>query len=326
MQPSISIVCWIGILAFGWFSVASGAVSTQVYPNKPIRVVIPSAPSSGPDVVSRLIGAKLTESWRQQVIADNRAGAAGNIGAEIAANASPDGYTLLMANSQHVISAAFFSQLKYDFARDFSPVTLVASTPYVLVVQPSLPVRSIRDLVALAQSKPEFLNYGSGGSGGTIHLATEILANATGIKIVHIPYKSVTLALTDVVAGQLHLTFAAVPAALPLVRTGKLRAIAVTSLKRTPLAPELPTVAESVPGYEVIGWYGLVAPAKTPFHIIAKVSAEVNKGLKSPDLVERISSLGAEPIGTTPEAFGSFITRQLAVMRRAVKTSGMRQD
>lgn len=305
-------------------SAASAAAADDGYPSKPIRIIVPSAPSSGPDVVSRLIGGKLTEAWGQQVVADNRSGAAGNIGAEIASRAAPDGYTLLMANSQHSISSVFFDKLPYDLIRDFSPVCLISTATYVLVVNPSVAATSVKELIALAKSNPGTLHYGSSGMGGTPHLAAEMLNTMADIKLVHVPYKSVVNALIDVMGGQVQLAVSATVAAWPLIRQGKLRALGVTSLKRTPLAPELETIAETVPGYEMIGWLGLVAPRRTPEKIIVRLNAEINNALKSAEIRDKLLALDLEPMGTTPREFAAFMLAQREKMRRTVEAAGLR--
>jgi len=305
------------------------AASTSLergYPIKPMRIIVTSTPGSGPDIIARLIGQKLMEAWGQQVVVDNRAGASGAIGAEIASRSAPDGYTLMIATAQHAITAGLFEKLNYDLIKDFSPVSHMASTPFILVVNPSVPAATVRELVALANSRPGKLHYGSGGSGSPPHLAAEMFKSMTGIEILHVPYKGVTPALTDTVGGQVQMTFSVIPACLPLVRAGKVRAVGVTSPKRTPLVPDLPTISESVPGYEFIGWYGLVAPARTPREIISKLNGEVVKILKTPEFQEKITGLGAEPVGSTPEELASFMRVELAKMRKAVKASGARPD
>ncbi len=296
------------------------------YPVKPIRIVVPTAPSSGPDIMSRLIGQKFTEAWGQQVVVENRTGAGGNIAAEIVARAVPDGHTLMMAGVQHVISPSLYEKLTYDLVKDFSPVSLLATTPYILVVHPSVGATSIKELVALAKSKPGEIHYGSGGLGSAAHLAAEIFGARTGIQLLHVPYKAATPALTDTISGQVHLTFTAVTAGLPTVKAGKVRALGVTSLKRTPLAPDLPTISELIPRYEVIGWYGLVAPAGTPAGIVSRLNAEVVKSLRTPEFQERISGLGADPRSTTQQEFAAFIREQLEKMRTEVKAAGVRSD
>lgn len=296
------------------------------YPNRPIRIVAASSAGSGPDIMSRLIGQKLTEAWGQQVVVDVRPGASGMIGAEIAARANPDGYTFLIATAQHVIVNVMYSKRSYDLVRDFAPISLMASTPFMLVANPSVPANSIGELVALAKAKPGQLKYGSGGSGSPPHLSAEIFKSMTGIDVLHVPYKGVTPALNDTVGGHVQLTFAVIPASISLVRAGKVKALGVTSAKRTPLVPDVPTIAETVPGYEFIGWYSLLAPAKTPAAIISKVNAEVLKALKTPEFQERISALGAEPIGAGPDVLAPFMRSQLEKMGKAVKESGARPD
>jgi len=307
----------------GATGVAAAAVA---YPARSIRIVVASAPGSGPDIVTRLIGRKLAETWQQQIIADNRTGAGGNVGAEIVAHAVPDGYTLLMATASQPIGAALYAKLNYDLTRDFVPVSLVASTPFVLVVNPAVPANSVAELIALAKAKPGFLRYGSGGSGTPPHLCAEILKSSAGLDIVHVPYKGVTPALTDLLGGQVQFVFSVVPSALPLIQTNKLRALGVTSAKRTSLAPELPTIAESLPGFEVIGWYGLLAPTGTPADVVARLNAAVIAALKNPELRERFVALGADPLGTTPQVFAQFIQNELSKWGKAVKDSGARVE
>ena len=307
----------------GATGVAAAAVA---YPARSIRIVVASAPGSGPDIVTRLIGRKLAETWQQQIIADNRTGAGGNVGAEIVAHAVPDGYTLLMATASQPIGAALYAKLNYDLTRDFVPVSLVASTPFVLVVNPAVPANSVAELIALAKAKPGFLRYGSGGSGTPPHLCAEILKSSAGLDIVHVPYKGVTPALTDLLGGQVQFVFSVVPSALPLIQTNKLRALGVTSAKRTSLAPELPTIAESLPGFEVIGWYGLLAPTGTPADVVARLNAAVIAALKNPELRERFVALGADPIGTTPQVFAQFIQNELSKWGKAVNDSGARVE
>ncbi|HYK13192.1 MAG TPA: tripartite tricarboxylate transporter substrate binding protein [Burkholderiales bacterium] len=302
------------------------ALAATAYPARPIRIVVASAPGSGPDIVTRLIGRKLAETWQQQIIADNRTGAGGNVGAEIVAHAVPDGYTLLMATASQPIGAALYAKLNHDLTRDFVPVSLIASTPFVLVVNPAVPANSVAELIALAKAKPGFLRYGSGGSGTPPHLCAEILKSSAGLDIVHVPYKGVTPALTDLLGGQVQLVFSVVPSALPLIQTNKLRALGVTSAKRTSLAPELPTIAESLPGFEVIGWYGLLAPTGTPADVVARLNAAVIAALKNPELRERFVALGADPLGTTPQVFAQFIQNELSKWGKAVKDSGARVE
>lgn len=322
--PLADVLCRAAALMLG--AVGISVAAAESYPSKPIRIIIPSAPSSGPDVVSRLIGTKLTEAWGEQVVADNRPGAAGNIATEIASKATPDGYTLLMSTSQQISGPLFFANLPYDLTRDFLPICLIASTPYVLSVHPSVAAASVKELIALAKAKPGTLHYGSSGMGGAPHLAAEMLKAMAGIDLVHVPYKSVVYALIDVMGGQIQLAFSVMPAALPMIKQGKLKALGVTSLKRTSLAPELGTIAESVPGYEYIGWYGLVAPLKTPNAIIAKLNGETLKALPSNEIKEKLHAMGAEAIGTSPHEFATFMSRQIEIIGKIIQAAGLRSN
>jgi tripartite-type tricarboxylate transporter receptor subunit TctC len=307
-------------------SLSMPATAADRYPSKPIRIIVPAAPSSGPDIISRLFGGRLTEVWGQQVVTDNRAGASGNIGSELAARATPDGYTLMMASSQQIIAPLFFEKPPYQLIRDFSPILLIASTPNVLSVHPSVAATSVKELIALAKAKPGTLHYGSSGTGGVQHLSTEMLKTMADINLVHVPYKSTVYALIDVMSGQVQLAISALPVTLPMIRQGKLRALGVTSLKRTPLAPELETIAETVPGYETISWFGLVAPIRTPERIIAQINAEIMKALKSAEIQEKLHAMGTEPIGTTPREFASFMSAQREKFRKTIEATGMRSQ
>jgi tripartite-type tricarboxylate transporter receptor subunit TctC len=310
--------------ARGTLLVHAPAPAAERYPSKPIRIIVPSSPSSGPDIIARLTGSVLTEAWGQQVVADNRAGAAGNIGGELAARAIPDGYTLLAASSQQVSGPLYNDKAGYHLLNDFAPITLTASTPYVLSVHPSVPANSVRELLALAKAKPGTLQFGSSGTGGGPHLAAELMKIMSGFDFMHVPYKAAVFALIDVAGGQVQWTFTVLPAVLPMIKTGKVRALAVTSKKRTPLAPELESIAETIPGYEAIGWYGLMAPAKTPVHIVAMLNGEIVRALKRPEVIERIRALGADPIGTTPREFTTFLSEQIEVTRRIMDAAGLR--
>jgi tripartite-type tricarboxylate transporter receptor subunit TctC len=298
----------------------------ETYPSKPVRIIIMSSPASGPDILGRMIGSRLGEIWGQQFVIDNRAGASGNIGAEIAANSAADGYTLLMVTSQAAIVTAMFDTLSYNLTRDFAPISLLASTPFVMVVNPSVPVTSVKELVALAKGKPGELKYGSGGSGSPPHLAAEVFKSMTITDMLHVPYKSVSPALTDTISGQIQMTISVVPMVMPTVKAGKVRALGVTSQQRTPLAPELPAIAETVPGFEAIGWYGLVAPAKTPPEIVAKLNAELVKLMASADFRERLATMGAVPYGTSAQAFGLHIRSEIDKARRIIKAAGVKPD
>jgi tripartite-type tricarboxylate transporter receptor subunit TctC len=304
----------------------SAQTAATAYPVRPVRVIVMSTPSSGPDILARLLNPKFADAFGQQLVIDNRAGASGIIGAEIGAKAAPDGHTLTLATSQVVIVSVMYDKLPFDLHKDFSPITLLGSTPFIMVVNPSVPAANIKEFVALLKSKPDQMRYGSGGSGSPPHLAAERFKSMTGTAIQHVPYKGVAPALTDTISGQLQMTISVVPMIMPHIKSGKVRALGVTSLSRTALAPELPTVAESIPGYEVTGWYGLLAPAKTPAPIITRLNSELVKAMKSPDIQEKMSGLGVEAKGTTPEEFATHIKAETEKMRAAVKASGARVE
>ncbi len=302
------------------------ATVAQAYPAKPIRIIVMNGPGSGPDIVSRVVGIRLTEAWGQQVVIDNRAGANGIIGAEIGAHAPADGYTLLMVTSQAAIVDAIYEKLPYDLLHDFAPIGLLSWTPFALGVNPTVAANSVSELIALAKSKPGQLRYGSTGTGSPSHLGTEILKSMTGIDLFHVPYKAVTPAITDTMGGQIHMTLQVVPSVMPMAKTGKLKCLGVTSAKRTSLAPEVPAIAETVPGYEVIGWYGLVAPAKTPGDIIAKINNELTSALRTTEFKERFAGIGAEPSATSPADFDAHIRREVDKMRKAAKMAGVKAE
>ncbi len=259
-----------------------------------IRLLVVSAAGSGPDIVARMVGANLTGALGQQVVVDNRAGASGRIGAEIAARSVPDGYTLMLLSSQLAIVSGMYENLKYDLVKDFAPISLVGTTPFILLVNPSVPATSVRELVTLAKSRPGVLQYGSAGSGSGVHLAAELFRFMSGIKIMHVPYKGTSQALTGAMSEEVHMTFSVIPQSLPLIKSGKMRALGVTSSRRTPLVPDLPSISEFIPGYEFIGWYGLVAPAKTPPAILSKLNNVVVKAMNTSGMRERMALVGGE--------------------------------
>jgi tripartite-type tricarboxylate transporter receptor subunit TctC len=304
-----------------------GAVdAAQPYPTKPIRIIALSSSGSGPDIVGRLIGTKLTEAWGQQVIVDPRPAATGIVGTEIASKAAPDGHTLVIVTSQAVIVSVMYEKLPFNLIRDFTPITLVATTPFILAVHPAVPAASIKELVALAKSKPGALRYGSGGSGSPPHLSAEIFKSMTGTDMLHVPYKGITPAMVDTVAGQVQMLISVIPAVLPTIKSGRLKALGVTSAQRTILVPDVPAIAETVPGYEFIGWYSFFAPAKTPVGIVNKLNAEIAKALKTLEFRERFTALGAEPGTSTPRELADYLLVQTEKMRKAVKQSGARPD
>ena len=300
----------------------------QTYPSKPIRFVVPFAAGGGSDLVARTVAAKLTESLGQSVIVDNRTGAAGSIGADIASKSPPDGHTLLLgSNGPLAINPSLYAKLPYDAARDFAPVSLVTIMPFLLVVHPALPVKSVRELVALAKSKPDELNYGSPGNGSTTHLANELLKSMTGIRITHVPYKGVAPAATDLISGQVQMMSGDLSTLLPHVRSHRMRAIAVTATRRSTLLPDMPTVAESgVPGYNAVGWFGVLVPAGTPRPVVDRLNAAINKGLASSDARERLGALGGEVAGDTPEHFGAHIRGEAAKWGKLIKALGLKGE
>jgi len=302
--------------------VFAGNAVPQTYPAKPVRFIV----GPGPDALARVIGQKLSAAWGQPVIIDQRGGGGGTISAEAVAKAVPDGYTLLLATGTHTINPSLY-KVSYDMVRDFAPVTLLASTPFILAVHPSVPANSVRELIALAKTNPGKLNYGSGGSGTPPHLATELFKTMAGVNIVHVPYKTVAAAITDLVAGQLQVMFTVGPAGLPQIRAGRIRGLAVSTAKRSAFAHELPTVAEAgLAGFEVFGWNGLLAPAGTPKPVIAKLHGEITRALRSPEVRERIAGFGFEPVGNSPEEFGEFVKADIARWAKVAKESGARID
>lgn len=304
----------IALAAFALLGLTALEAPAQEYPVKPIRLIVPFPPGGGNDTIARLMGQKLAPVLGQQVLVDNRPGAAGSIGAELAAKSPPDGYTLFLAGvASHGINPNLRRQLPYDPVRDFSGVSLIASAPLLVVVHPSLPATSVKQLVALAKTKPGAINFASNGTGGSSHLAGELFMMTTGTTMVHIPYKGLSLALTDLLSGQVQLMFSSAVSMLPQVKAGKLRAIAMTGAKRSPAIPDIPTVAEAgVPGYETGSWYGIVAPAKTPRPVIERLSREIAAATRSAEISRRLADEAVIPIGSTPEEFDAHIKRELA--------------
>ncbi len=322
---------WCGRLLLLAMALAYCAVATAQtparYPSRPIRIVVPFPPGSGADVTGRLIGAKLAEALDNPVIIDNRPGAGGNIGAELVAKAPADGHTLLLASASQAISAALYTDLQYNLARDFAPVTLAVSTPYLLVVHPSLPVTNVNALVALAKARPGQLTFGSAGNGTPPHMGAELLKLSAKIDIVHVPYKGGILALTDLMGGQLSLMFNDMLITLPFAQSGKVRALAIADTHRSASAPQLPTVQESgVPGVVVNAWYGVLAPANTPAEIISRLRAETSRALLAPGVRADFAARGSEVIASTPEQFAAHIKAELAKWARMVKASGARVE
>lgn len=307
-------------------SILTAGAWSQAYPTKPVRLVVPFAPGGSTDVTARLLAQKLTEAWRQQVIVDNRAGAGGNIGADFVAKAAPDGYTLLLATTGVMaINHRLYRTLPYDAQRDLAPVTQIGSLPLILIVHPSLPVRSVKDLVAFAKARPGQLSYASSGVGGATHMTAEIFRMMAGVDIVHIPYKGSGQAMTDLISGQVPIAFDQITSSLPHVEAGRLRALAVTSAKRFASVPTLPSMSEAgITGYEAVSWNGLAAPANAPRDIIVRIQVEVARALQTPDMKERFFKDGIEPVGSTPEQFAAHIKSERAKWEKVVDAAGIK--
>jgi tripartite-type tricarboxylate transporter receptor subunit TctC len=314
-----------GIASLAIAMSVSHAALSQAYPSRPIRMVVPSLAGTGvTDIMARLIAQPLGAALGQPVVIDNRAGAGGILGADIVAKAAPDGYTLLMTNIAFVVNPSLYPKLPYDPATDFTPVSRVNAAPLLLLVHPSVPVNSVRELIDLARSHPGQLNFASGGVGSTPHLSGELFKSLAGIDVVHVPYKSGPPAVSDLLAGQVSFMFENMPGTMPFVRAGTLRALAVTSARRSPLAPELPTMIEAgVPGYEMSGWNGIVMAKGTSPEIVARLSRDVAKILRTKEMTQQLSELGAEPVGDTPAAFGAFLTEETARWGKIIRERGI---
>jgi tripartite-type tricarboxylate transporter receptor subunit TctC len=298
--------------------------SAQTFPARTIRFIVPVPPGGGADAVARLLAPKLSELLGQQVIVDNRAGGNATIGAEQVAKSPPDGYTWLLGTSQHTVTPSIVKQVPYDIAADFAPVSLAVRAPQLLMVHPSLPAKSAGDLIALAKKQPGRLNYGSGGLGSASHLAAAVFSSMGGISITHIPYKGVGLAFVDLIGGQLDLAFPAIPSGAPYMRAGRLRALGVTSLRRHPSVPDVPTIAEAaLPGYQVQSWYGVLLPAGTRADIVNRINAALTTALRAPDTKAALLAQGGEPDPSTPEEFARLIKEELARNARITRAAGI---
>ena len=314
------------VLVLGSVVMFSTDALAQAYPTKPIRIIVAGTPGASSDIIARLIAAKLSEPLGQQVIVDNRAGAGGRVGTEVAARATPDGYTLLLTSSALVANAAMYKDLKSDIVKDFSPISLLGTTPSILVVNPAVPASSVKELVTLAKARPGVLKFGSSGSGSSTHLAAEIFKFMAGVDIMHVPYKGTTPALTATMSGEVDMQFPPMTTCVSLIKSGKLRGLGVTSAKRTTLVPGLPAIAETVPGYEFMLWQGLVAPAQTPPAILARLNSEVNRALNTAVVREQMTAIGNEPLGSSQHDLAVYIGAQLEKMREAVRISGARPE
>jgi tripartite-type tricarboxylate transporter receptor subunit TctC len=324
MMFTLRSVLWAAALSA---CVSSGVHAQGTYPDKPIRLVVPFAPGGSNDIMARIIAQKFSASFGQQVIVDNRGGASGIIGTDIVAKAASDGYTLLMMSLTLAVNPSLYKKLPYDTEKDLAPVSLVASAPLILVVHPSLPVKSLKDFIAHAKPNPGKFNFGSGGPGTTPHLAGEMLKSMAGLQMTHIPYKGGGPALADLVGGQLQLMLENIPSTLPFVKSGKLRVLALSGLKRSALVPDVPTLDEAgLKGYEIVGWNGLFLPAGTQTAIVTRLHAETVKALALPDIKERLSGMGAEGVGSSPKEFSAFMKAEIKKWAQVVRDAGLRAE
>ena len=298
----------------------------QAYPTKPIRFIVALAPGGGVDTTARIVGQKLSDAWGQQVLIENRPGAGGTIAAEAVARAAPDGYTLLVTSSGHT-SAASLYKLPYDAIADFAAVTVIVVAPNVLVVHPSLPVRSVKELVAFAKARPDELLFGSSGNGSPAHMSLELLKLMTGVRMVHVPYKGTAPSITDLVAGRISATASSVVSTMPHVKAGRLRALAVMSARRSAGVPQLPTVAEAgIPGFANDVWYGMLAPAATPRTVVVRLSEGISSAIAAPDVKERMLAGGLEPVGNPPDEFAAYLRSEVAKWSKVIRAAGIRVE
>ena len=300
-------------------TIASG----QPYPTKPVRFIVPFAAGGSTDIIARAVGTRLTDVIGQPVVVENRPGGGTVIGTEAVARSAPDGYTLLVVPAPFTINPSLLPKLPYDPLNDFTPITLINTTPLVVVVNPSVPARNVKELIALAKAKPGMLNYGSSGTGGSNHLAGELFQAMAGVKMVHIPYKGNAPALTDLVGGHVDLVFNGLTSAYPLIKSGRIRPLAVTSIRRSAVLPEMPTLDESgLKGFEAVAWNGLAGPAKTPSEVVDRLSGAVRKVLANPEIRERLKSEGSDPVGSTPAEFVKYLREEIAKWAKVIKLSG----
>ena len=303
------------------------SVVDAAYPEKPIRFVVPYGAGGPGDAVARLVGTGLAKRLGQSVVIDGRPGASTIVGTEIVAKAPPDGYSILTISTTHAVNPAIYKKLPYDPIRDFAPVTLMVATPFVLCVNPKVPTNSVRELIALAKTKPQGLAYGSGGTGSSLHLTAELFSSQAGIRMLHVPYKGAGPAFIDLIGGQVQIVFSSTVSSLPHVKSGQVRALAVTSLKRASAAPDVPTLAESgFPGFESSSWFGVLAPAKTPAEIVLKLQQEIAQVLKTPEVREVLTNLGAEPSGMSPDEFGKYFRAEIAKWGKVVRDANIVAD
>ena len=305
----------------------AGAAHAQSYPTKPIRLIVPFAPGGGTDIIARLIGLDLTESMGQAVVIDNRGGSGGTVGINLVAKADGDGHTIGLCSLGFAYAPALYAKLPYDTEKDFAPISVVATQPFVFTAHPSLAATNMKELIALAKAKPGQIHFGSGGAGGAAHLGTELLKHMTGIDLTHVPYKGTGPALTAMIGGEIQMQMIGVSSVVPHLKSGRLRVLAVGGAKRSPALPDAPTVIESgIPGYVFDVWYGMLAPAKTPRVIVAKLNTEINRALKNPTLVQRFATAGLDAAGGTPEAFERLIKSEIPKWRKVVAAANIKVD
>jgi tripartite-type tricarboxylate transporter receptor subunit TctC len=319
-------VAFAALFTTGSLLAAQSASPSQNYPSKPIRVIVPFAPGGGLDLTARLIGQKITERWAQNFVVDTRPGAATIVGTEIASHALPDGYTLLMITTTFAINPSLYKKLPYDPLKDFTPVTQLNSQPNVVVVNTSFQASSVKELIALAKSKPGALTFASPGAGSAPHLSGELFQRMAGLKMTHVPYKGIPPAVTDLLGGRISMLFTTTISAAPHIKSGKLKALALTSEKRLPSMPEVPTIGETLPGYQAEAFQGVVAPAGVPRAIIEKLAAELGAIVKSPDVAERFAADGATPVGSTPQQFAAFLKSEMAKWGKVIREAGIQLE
>lgn len=315
-----------GIFGILLLATLPGVATAQAYPHKPIRFIVPFGAGGPGDAIGRMIGRQLTESLGQPVVIDNRSGATTIIGTEIAAKSPPDGHTILLISTTHAVNPSLFQKLPYDPIKDFAPVTLITTTPFMLGIHPSVAASSVSEFVAIARSKPGSLNYGSSGAGSSIHLTTELLKSAANIQMTHVPYKGSGPAFIDLIAGQIQMLFSSTVSSMPHVKSGKVRGLAITSLKRASALPEIPTIAESYPGFESSSWFGMLVPARTPKPVIDRLLADTRAALNSPNVNQALLSQGAEPGGQSPAEFGAYFQSEIKKWARVIKSAGIKLD
>ena len=314
-----SVAALIGLLAF------AAAAQAQTYPARAVRLVVPFAAGGSTDIIGRTVGQRLSEAWGQPVVVDNRPGGSTVIGTDAVAKSAPDGHTLLITPAPFTIVPSLIAKLPYDPARDFEPITLINTTPLVVVVHPGVPAKSLKELITLAKRKSGALNYGSSGSGGSNHLAGELFNAMAGVKMVHIPYKGNAPALTDLVGGHVDVVFNGLTSAMPLIKSGKLRPLAVTSIQRAGALPDMPTLDElGLKGFQAVAWNGLTAPARTPKDIVARINADVLKIVRSPELVERLKAEGSDPVGNSPAEYAAFLRDEIAKWNKVIKFANIK--